>query len=263
MTEQKKDIILIIDDEPDLREMIQYQFQAKGFEVVTAENGIEALKKLKHIKPDLIVLDINMPKMGGLEFYQAICDQNARPRYPVLVLTARANLEQLFKDFDIHGFMSKPFDVGELIKQGAMIIEKTKSKSVRPPDSDNKGPKTVCVVENNTDVLKHISAMLKQSGYIVDGTRSGTLAIEKIMVSTPDVVLIQLGLADIAGDIVAFRLKRMAMTCDVKVILYVHKTDELNVNIVHQIGEKGNVATIVNYTNYNDLLKAVNKVLEK
>lgn len=95
IADQKKDIILVIDDESDLREMVQYQFQARGFEVISAANGLEGLDRLKEVTPDLIILDMNMPKMGGLEFYQKICDQNARPKYPVLVLTARANLDQL------------------------------------------------------------------------------------------------------------------------------------------------------------------------
>ena len=65
-----KKTILLIDDELDLVEMAKFLFEAKGFNVVTASDGEMGLEQLEHCDPDLIVLDLNMPKMGGLEFYQ-------------------------------------------------------------------------------------------------------------------------------------------------------------------------------------------------
>lgn len=262
MADQKKGIILAIDDEPDLREMVQYQFQAKGFEVITAENGLEGLDRLKEVTPDLIILDMNMPKMGGLEFYQKICDQNARPKYPVLVLTARANLQQLFKDLDIHGFMTKPFDIEELIKQGEMIIKKTKRLFVKIDDRHLTRPRNICVVENEGEALKQISLALLEAGYKVDSAKSGTSAIEKMMMDPPDLALIKLGLKDIAGDIVAARLKRMSKTSDVRCILYAPKTDQLNLKILEKVGEKGEVAAALGYEQYHELVDAIDKVLQ-
>ncbi len=117
-----KKIILVIDDEVDLAEMIGFQLMARGFEVVTAHNGQEGLERLKTINPQLIILDMNMPKMGGIDFYKNICDSSANPRYPVFVLTARANMEKLFKDFNVAGFLAKPFEIGELVEKIEMII---------------------------------------------------------------------------------------------------------------------------------------------
>ncbi len=114
--------ILIIDDEVDLAEMVGFQLKAKGFEVVIAHNGVEGLEQLKTVTPQLIILDMNMPKMGGIEFYKNICDFSAKPRYPVFVLTARANMERLFKDFDVAGFLAKPFDIGELTRKVEEIV---------------------------------------------------------------------------------------------------------------------------------------------
>ena len=65
--------ILIIDDEIDLTQMMGFQFKAKGFEVQTAPDGLAGLECVASFKPDLIILDINMPRMGGIEFYSKIC----------------------------------------------------------------------------------------------------------------------------------------------------------------------------------------------
>ena len=59
--------VLIVDDEEDLRDMMMFQFKARGFEVFTASDGIEGLERLKSVSPSLIILDINMPRMGGIE----------------------------------------------------------------------------------------------------------------------------------------------------------------------------------------------------
>lgn len=124
--------ILLIDDEVDLLEMIKFQLEAKGFQVTTASNGQEGLERLKTLSPDLIILDMNMPKMGGIEFYKNICDANSKPRYPVLILTARANLEKIFEDLLVEGFMPKPFDIHELIAKVEAITQKQKSKPESP-----------------------------------------------------------------------------------------------------------------------------------
>lgn len=125
-----KKTILLIDDEKDLVEMVQFQLKAKGFEVVAAYNGLEGLERLKTVTPDLIILDMNMPKMGGVEFFKNICDQHANPRYPVFVLTARANMEHLFADFHVHGFIAKPFAIDRLISEIERVLKQGSSQNI-------------------------------------------------------------------------------------------------------------------------------------
>lgn len=114
---EKKKKILLIDDESDLVEMIKLQLETRGYEVVTAANGVEGQMKLLWMKPSLIILDMNMPRMGGLEFYNSILSPHGRTKYPVLVLTARANLEKTFKDIEVDGFLSKPFEIDVLLSE--------------------------------------------------------------------------------------------------------------------------------------------------
>jgi len=118
----RKKTILFIDDEVDFVEMMRFQLEKEGYIVVCASNGEDALEKLEQIKPDLIILDINMPKMGGLEFYNRIITQHGRAMYPVLVLTARADLDGLFKDINAEGFLRKPFKFGEFISEVKRIL---------------------------------------------------------------------------------------------------------------------------------------------
>ncbi|MGE0268655.1 MAG: response regulator [Candidatus Omnitrophota bacterium] len=125
MTQNDKEInILLIDDEIDLAEMTAYQLKAKGFKVELASNGQEGLDKLQTFTPHLIILDLNMPVMGGLEFYQHILDENKKPKFPVLILTARAYLDNVLSGLSIEGYITKPFELEDLLKRVKSATEK-------------------------------------------------------------------------------------------------------------------------------------------
>ena len=79
--------ILVVDDELMIRELLSLRLVSEGYEVVTASDGEEALQKLQ--------------ENNGITFYSKICLAGGKPRVPVLMLTARGNLEPLFKDLDV------------------------------------------------------------------------------------------------------------------------------------------------------------------
>jgi DNA-binding response OmpR family regulator len=252
--------ILIIDDENDLQQLVKIALKSKGYHVETANNGIEALAKLKTIKPDLIILDMNMPKMGGLEFYQTICYGSSQPKYPVLVLTARANMEKMFKEFNIDGFMAKPFEIDELLREVGIIIQKKENAGVNITSTGVRESRKVCIVENDPEVLNKIGSAFLSAGYMVSPSQNGTEGIERIAQIVPNIALVKLSLVDIPGDLVILKLKMMAKTQDVKYILYTDKGSE-RVSIAQKIGDKEGIDRFVEFINPQDLLDAVNALL--
>ena len=104
--------LLIVDDDKDLLKMLRNYFEMRHYEIITAENGMEALSKMS-MQPDIILLDINMPQMDGLEMCRMIRDKVA---CPILFLTAKAE-----EDDRVNGLLSggddyivKPFSLREL-----------------------------------------------------------------------------------------------------------------------------------------------------
>ena len=86
----KKDIkILLVDDEPDILEIVGYNLSAEGYQVITADNGIKAVKKAKKEKPHLIILDVMMPEMDGIEACEAIRKVPELSSTIITFLTAR------------------------------------------------------------------------------------------------------------------------------------------------------------------------------
>ena len=124
MSTENKTRILLVDDEVDLAEMTAYQLKANGYHVELADNGLAGLKKLEVFTPDIIILDLNMPVMGGLEFYDNVLDDQQNPKYPILILTARAYIDDVLENYKIEGYITKPFELCNLLDKVTAIKDK-------------------------------------------------------------------------------------------------------------------------------------------
>jgi len=257
----KEKIILIIDDEQDLRDTVGYMFTSKGYKVETACDGVEGLEKLENISPNLIILDMNMPRMNGLEFYGKIKDRNEKPKYPVLVLTARANMEELFRSLDVDGFMPKPFELDQLFKEAELIIKKNSGSVYMDKATHMKRARRVCIVENHQEIFNKLAVAFLDMGYIVNSAHSGTTAMVRIQMDVPDVALISLGLNDISGDVVIGKLHNIQETKNIKCILYTDKRGDKAV-VTKKIAEKEGITKFVEYSHPNDLVEVADELFQ-
>lgn len=106
--------IMVVDDEPDIRETVKIILEKNGYKVITAVNADECLKKLKTENPALILMDIMMP---GTPVKEIIPKIKQRVAYLSVVRTSEAEKEELMKSKNIVDFIQKPFDVNELVKR--------------------------------------------------------------------------------------------------------------------------------------------------
>lgn len=124
--------IMIIDDEPDIRELVKMIFNQKGHEVLTAENGKEGLKTLEEAEPDypdLILLDINMPELNGWETLEELDKRDILENVPVVMFTVEelTFVKMLREDIEgLVGYIEKPFDRSEIIETAERVIDKNR-----------------------------------------------------------------------------------------------------------------------------------------
>jgi CheY-like chemotaxis protein len=106
--------ILLVDDEPDIIEVIQDRLEAYGFAVITAGTGLEALKKLSMEKFDGVFLDVKMPEMGGIEALEEIRKRDKR--IPVIIITSSSSQEAAIEAIakGASDYILKPFEWAEL-----------------------------------------------------------------------------------------------------------------------------------------------------
>lgn len=135
--------ILIVDDNIDTVELLRKRLKAEGYNTEEAYDGEEALKKVYEVYPDLIILDVMMPKMDGYEVCQRLKTDDRTKFIPIIMLTAKSDVESKVKGLDIGAddYVPKPFDYRELSARvrslitrketAEKVIEEEKTESVR------------------------------------------------------------------------------------------------------------------------------------
>ena len=118
--------ILVVDDEPDLVSTIKTRLEWSHFKVITANNGQDGLDTAVAEKPDLILLDNNMPVMTGLEMLAKLRETDGIKETPVIMVTAVSEPEKIANasGMGIVDYVTKPFDFSELIDKITMALEK-------------------------------------------------------------------------------------------------------------------------------------------
>lgn len=115
--------ILLIDDEPEIVEICRDYFKSAGYDVVTANNGVNGLQSARREKPDLIVLDLMMPEMDGLDFCREIRrDSNV----PIIMLTARVEETDKLIGLELGAddYITKPFSPRELVARAKVVLRR-------------------------------------------------------------------------------------------------------------------------------------------
>jgi DNA-binding response OmpR family regulator len=115
--------ILIVDDDPHIRELVRVFLRKDGFEVVEASDGVEALSKLDSVKVDLAVIDVMMPNMDGWELCREL---RGTLDIPILMLTAKAETSQKLKGFQLGSddYLVKPFEPLELVARVSALLRR-------------------------------------------------------------------------------------------------------------------------------------------
>jgi len=111
--------ILVVDDEKELVEMIKMRLEASGYEVIPAYDGQEALEKARKEKPDLIVLDLMLPKIDGYKVCRMLKFDEKYKHIPIIMFTARAQEEdkKLGEEVGADAYITKPFESQALLKK--------------------------------------------------------------------------------------------------------------------------------------------------
>jgi len=144
--------ILVADDSPNIREILKLSLETDGFTVVLAEDGEQALARVAQEKPDLVIMDIMMPKVNGFQVCRRLKSNPATHDVPVIMLTAKSGDQDVFwgKDCGADDYMTKPFSTRELGKtidrllalrqesragQGGGVLEEYRSRQARGEES--------------------------------------------------------------------------------------------------------------------------------
>jgi len=211
--------ILLIDDDPSVLLTVGDRLRIEGYEIVTAASGEEGLQVLRSVTPDLIILDISMPGMTGLAFLKKISMPDGRPRYPVLIFTARSNMEQFFTETSVDGFLAKTSDPSNLLSEIQRILDKAR-RANRAESEGKRSRRRLLILEDEPQLSARLRSFFHAAGYEVISIPDGSSLLDEAYAKKPDAVLIKEILANTKGHALAAVLSDSPAARDIPVIVY-------------------------------------------
>jgi CheY-like chemotaxis protein len=204
--------ILCVDDEPEVLELLNEHFGLQGFVVLTATNGVEAFLQAKQWMPRAVVMDLFMPRLGGIGALARIkaLDQGIA----VILVSGMGNALDLVTEagLSVDAALPKPLDLPKLSEALARVGVMAPAALAAGYDSQPTRPirARVLVVDDELEVRKMVSEHLRDNGYEVIEAADGEEALARMPEYRPNIVLLDLMMAGIGGMETLRRVKAMA-----------------------------------------------------
>jgi len=202
--------VVIVDDEPDLLEMIKLGVESAGHTVITATNGLEGLEKVRLNKPDLIISDVLMPVMDGYQFYKELKKNRATLNIPVLILTARGKMEDTFKVAGVDEFLTKPVKNQELLEKVNKLLNYTKTQ----------GALRVLIAGPEKVVIGDMASLLKNERCQTSLITTGAQVLSEIVVFLPQILILDVIMEDMESSDIVKNVRSMPLLEKIPIILY-------------------------------------------
>jgi two-component system cell cycle response regulator len=202
--------VLTVDDSKTVRIIVKKAFKPFDCEILEAANGVEGLAVAAKETPDLILLDVTMPVMDGVEMLTKLKSDPALKQIPVIMLTAEGGRDNVLKiaKIGVRDYMVKPFKEELLIEKCSRVIDlkpvndgPAKAKSITDPAD-------ILVVEDKPAIVQQIQEGLRHTPWRIKGVSTQGEALDSVSKSPPDLIVISLSLPDDA----AFTLFRVIRT---------------------------------------------------
>jgi len=198
--------VLIADDDADVREVLVESFREAGFDVLQAANGLEALLCVKRDRPDAVVLDLMMPRLGGVEALKRIHAFNPGIRALVVTGSIDSELHRQATLAGAAGVFAKPVSAATLV---AALSAPAAASAPKPAEPAPTSPVAVgvggaptgrvLVVDDNSEVRAMLEDVLTSLGYATRTAADGATAVRSVLTEPPDIVLLDVYMPGLSG----------------------------------------------------------------
>ncbi|MDG0794158.1 response regulator transcription factor [Cohnella ginsengisoli] len=185
--------VLVVDDEASISEAVAYALGREGYEVDTAADGVEALEKVEARRPDVMVLDVMMPRMGGYEVCRKL---DGRDRPAILLLTVKNDIvdKVLGLELGADDYMTKPFDIRELLARVKALARRMQDHA--PPAAPAADAETVRL---GALAIESLSRTARLDGHALDLTPK-EFDLLKLLAANPERVYTREALLELVWD---------------------------------------------------------------
>jgi|GEM_PF-1569556 len=231
----RKKRILVADDAILLRKRLVLAMKSSGFDVFEADHGRAAIAMAKKKDPDLILMDVMMPQMDGMEALQAMRKDAILNQIPVFMMTGQNTMEDVKKamEMGVQDFISKPYQPDDVVKR---INEFFRKRNRVVPTSGFDGVNRILVVDDSDLLRKRICICLEEDGHMLLEAGNGHEALEKAHEFVPDLVLMDVMMPVMNGLDTLRRMRMDPLLSKVPVIMLTSKNTIDDVRAASHLG---------------------------
>jgi CheY-like chemotaxis protein len=176
-THQPRDkSVLVVDDDPNIRSLLQQELSEAGYAVRLAEDGRKALTLIREQIPGLVILDVMMPEMNGFDVAAVLKNDPATMDIPIIILSIVEDKERGFR-LGVDRYLTKPIDTASLFREVGALLDQGKSR------------KKVMVVDEDASTIRTLTDVLQTRGYEVVES-NGTELVSRAVLSKPDIIIL-------------------------------------------------------------------------
>jgi len=201
--------VLTVDDSKTVRIIVKKSFKTFDCEIIEAQNGVEGLAMAAKTNPDIILLDITMPVMDGVEMLTKLKSDPALKAIPVIMLTAEAGRENVMKiaKIGVRDYIVKPFKEEVLVDKVSRVVDLRPAGEAEPKQKKIDDPIEILVVDDKPAIINQIKEGFGHTPWNIHGVSSTGEAIDFCQKKMPDCIVVSLSLPEDAA-ITLFRIVR-------------------------------------------------------
>ncbi len=213
--------ILCVDDDPEVLRMLEEYLAGQGYRVVTASNGVEAFLQVWRQRPRAVILDLFMPRLGGLGTLDRIRRMDAS--IVVVIISGVENAVEMVKEagLSVAGALAKPFDLAQLLGtlvHAGIVPPKMAPGTPARPAGERPAPRRVLVVDDEPEFCEVLVEYLRGKGFEAVGVAGGEEALLRVPEFRPQMVLLDINMWGLSGVETLKRIKALPQeTCVVMV----------------------------------------------
>jgi two-component system cell cycle response regulator len=241
--------ILTVDDSKTIRMIVARAFKTFACEIFEAADGVEGLTAAQRERPDIIILDLTMPIMDGVEMLTKLKADPELRVIPVVMLTAEAGRENVLRiaKLGVRDYLIKPFKEELIVERVGRIIDlKAKSElTARAKRFDD--PLQVLVVDDKPAIIEQIQAALSETPWKVQGASQPGQAVDSCSQVLPDIILVSLSLPEGAGFNLAQMFRANMRTKSIPIVALSVKTASDEQARAQQLGFNGVITKPIDF----------------
>lgn len=176
LKEDTKKTVLVVDDEPNIREYLRQELEGAGYSVLEATNGLEAISAAKKIMPDLVILDVMMPMMNGFDAAAVLKNDPKTMKIPIVILSIIEDLERGYK-IGINRYLKKPIEADVLLNEVANLVSEKGQK------------KTILLVSEDSHTIETLTQVLQSGENTIVKICNGESCIENVKETQPATII--------------------------------------------------------------------------